>query len=109
MQSLAEDNEWKELFTVTTAKAKAVRADANQCSNKGLFPLFLAQCNADMNILSTLLAQKNLDVNQTPDSASVLFLAVQDNEKDIVQLLLQHGADKNRKFRSTVHSLEAFA
>ena len=75
-------------------------ADLNPRDAAGNTPVFYAAENSDFGMVELLLSNKA----NVKDSPQVLNAAVQQNRRDIVEVLLQHGADVNA---STVYGVTA--
>ena len=73
-------------------------ADANLASSEGTTPLYLAAHYGYLEVARILLQAPGIRVNPVADKRfTPLGAAVQQGHKDIVRLLLRHGADPNMK------------
>jgi ankyrin repeat protein len=72
-------------------------ADVNGQDGTGKTPIFYATMNADVKIARLLLTNKA----NVKDNPELLSIAVKEEYREIVELLLQHGADVNRLYKST--------
>jgi uncharacterized protein len=83
-----------------TVKAVAEKADINMQDNFGQAPLHLALSKQKEEIFEYLLDEKNADVNvpgakERLKNQTALYLAVTRGREDLVQKLLDKGADPN--------------
>jgi ankyrin repeat protein len=83
-----------------TIKAVADKADINMQDNLGQAPLHLSLSKQKQEIFDYLLDEKNADVNvpgakERLKNQSVLYLAVTRGNEELVQKLLDKGADPN--------------
>jgi serine/threonine-protein phosphatase 6 regulatory ankyrin repeat subunit B len=83
-----------------TVKAVAERADVNMQDGFGQSPLHLALSKEKEDVFNFLLDEKKADVNvggskQKLKNQTVLYLAVTRGREDLVQKLLEMGADPN--------------
>ncbi|XP_076680771.1 uncharacterized protein LOC143375485 [Andrena cerasifolii] len=76
-------------------------ADLNSRDKAGNTPIFYAAKNGDLEMVRLLLTNKA----NVKDSPQVLNTAVQQNRRDIVEVLLQHGADVNASTKYGVTAL----
>ena len=76
-------------------------ADLNPRDEAGNTPIFYAAVNRDLEMVKLLLSNKA----NVKDSPQVLNTAVQQNRRDIVEVLLRHGADVNASTKYGVTAL----
>ncbi|MBM4222919.1 MAG: ankyrin repeat domain-containing protein [Gammaproteobacteria bacterium] len=74
----------------------------------GATPLFIAAQNGHIEVVRALLKQGANPNLARIDGATPLFIAVQNNKEEIVEYLLLHGADCDKKFQTTIDSLDKF-
>ena len=72
-------------------------ADVNQADNNSNTPLCIACLDGYDEVVTQLLAHKDIDVNQSDnEDTSALHIVCYKGHRDIVTMLLAHGADVNQ-------------
>lgn len=80
-------------------------ANANQLFKQGgkaMTAFQLAVENGDMNIATVLLVDGNADVNADFGVEPPLFIAIRNNDSEMIELLVKYGAKINAHFNNTV-------
>jgi len=81
----------------------------NQAKLNGATPLLVAAQNGHPEIVKALLKNAANPSLAMSDGTTPLFIAAQNDRVHIVEYLLLHGADCDKKFQTTIDSLDKFA